>query len=250
LTARAGSGAAAGSTVLPEIVSSGPLVLRRTGARGRAATVHLVGAAAGPLGGDRWDLAVAVGPGALLRVRSVGATLALPGRSGARSCSQFSADVACGGWLDVALEPLIVAAGARHTSRARLLVAAGGGLLWREELVTGRSGEAPGDASISLRVSYDGRPLLAQDLTIGPDDPWWSSPAVLAEAKVMATVLAVGTAVDMLPPATVVLDPAGVLATVAELAGPGRLLTALGPEVSVVRRVLDRLVPAAEAAVG
>jgi urease accessory protein len=250
LTAHAGAGPAAGTTVLPEIVSAGPLVLRRTGPRGRAATVHLVGAGAGPLGGDRLDLSVVVGAGARLRLRSVGATLALPSRCGARSFAQVSADVAADGWLDVSLEPLVVAARACHAGRTRLAVADGGGLLWREELVTGRSGEVPGNASTALRVSYAGRPLLAQDLTVGPDEPWWCSSVVLGNAKVVATVLAVGTAMDLLPVPTVLQDPTGVLVTVAQLAGPGRLMTALGPEVGVVRRLVDRLTAAAEQACG
>ncbi|RZU48987.1 UreD urease accessory protein [Krasilnikovia cinnamomea] len=68
-----------GGTRLSVLRGEPPLLLRRTGAAGGPATVHLVGGAAGPLGGDDLRLDVEVGPGAWLEVRSVAATLALPG---------------------------------------------------------------------------------------------------------------------------------------------------------------------------
>ena len=72
-----------GGTRLAVLQGEVPLLPRRTGSAGPGpVTVHLVGGAAGPLGGDDLHLAVRVGPGARLRLRSVAATVALPGRGG------------------------------------------------------------------------------------------------------------------------------------------------------------------------
>jgi urease accessory protein len=72
---------AAGRTRLSLLRGEPPLLPRRTGVRpDGAVVVHLVGGAAGPLGGDHLALDVEVRPGAVLEIRSVAATLALPGR--------------------------------------------------------------------------------------------------------------------------------------------------------------------------
>jgi urease accessory protein len=230
-----------GTTVLRELTSAGPLILRRTGGPGPTAGVHLVGGAAGPLGGDHWRLDVIVGPGARLRLRSVGATLALPDRTGAECVIEVNAQVAPGGFLDYACEPVVVAAGARLRSCARVDLAANSGLCWREEVVTGRSGERSGDAEFSLRVDCDGTPLLAQDLTVGPRQPWWSSAAVLGDARAFGTLLVAGPfAKEGLAPG-VLSREAGSVCVLAALAGPGFLATATGWDVSAVRRALDRV---------
>ena len=59
----------------PRIECSGGLAARRT----EADTVHLVAAAATPLGGDTISVRVVVEAGARLRVRSAAATMAMPG---------------------------------------------------------------------------------------------------------------------------------------------------------------------------
>jgi urease accessory protein len=61
---------------LVELRSDPPLVLRAT-----PAGLHLVGGAAGPLGGDELALDITVGAGACLVVRSAAATLAQPASS-------------------------------------------------------------------------------------------------------------------------------------------------------------------------
>lgn len=70
---------ARGGTALPELAGDGPLALRRIRAGAGEARVCLVGAMAGPLGGDRLRLDVRVEAGAALSVTSAAATLALPG---------------------------------------------------------------------------------------------------------------------------------------------------------------------------
>lgn len=214
----------AGATVLPELRSAGPLLLRRTGERGGAACVHLVGGAAGPLGGDAWRLEIVVGPGAVLRLRSVAASVALPGVDGAASHLDIVVDVAEGGLLDWAPEPLVAAAGARHRTVARVDLARGGGLRWRDELVCGRHGEASGAASSLLTVRHDGRPLLAHDLAVGPGAPGWDSGAVLGRARAAGTLLLAGAAC---PPVTTDA-PGGEDFAIMRLAGPGLLVTAVG----------------------
>jgi urease accessory protein len=73
LTAEADAG---GRTRLTLLRSQAPLVLRPA-----ADAVYLAAGAAGPLGGDELDLTVSVGPDACLTMRTVAATVALPGGS-------------------------------------------------------------------------------------------------------------------------------------------------------------------------
>ena len=68
-------------TRLPVLASQAPLVLRRT-----PEAVYLVGGAAGPIGGDQLSLRITVGAGALLRLRTAAASIALPGLDGSSRC--------------------------------------------------------------------------------------------------------------------------------------------------------------------
>lgn len=225
-----------GRTVLTECVSDGPLVVRRTGPRGSAPTVHLVGGAAGPLGGDHWRIDLHVGPGAHLHVRSVAASIALPDREGRPSLLEVVARVEEGGSLDWHPQPLILAAGAHHTTRLVLDAAANTRIRWREELVCGRHDEPSGTGYTYLRAGYDGRPLLAHDLAVGPGAPGWDSSAVLGPARAIGMLLLVD------PEGAEFGVPAaadGVRAAVARLAGPGLLVTVIGPDAAGVAGVLD-----------
>jgi urease accessory protein len=221
---------AAGRTVLSGVRAEPPLVPRRTGTGpDGAAVVHLVGGAAGPLGGDRLSLDIEVGPGAALEVRTVAATMALPG-AGA-SISTVTARVAAGGVLRWLPEPLIAAGACDHVAAASVDVAADGRLLWRDVLVCGRHGEEPGDVRLGLSVRYGGRPLLAHDLAVGPSAAGWSGAAVLGGARAVGSCL--------------VADPcfgaaaAGAQAGVLPLAGPGVLRCALGADAREVLAALD-----------
>src|SRR5262245_2404397 len=75
---------------LPEIHASGGLAVRRTGPD----TVHLIGTAATPLGGDELDIEIVVAAGARLVVRSVAATIALPSVATPLSLAYWRFDVA------------------------------------------------------------------------------------------------------------------------------------------------------------
>lgn len=225
-----------GRTSLPELRSAVPILLRRTAGPGPAAWVHLVGGAAGPLGGDQLRLEIVVGPGAVLRVRSVAATVVLPGAAGESSAWDIEVRVEAGGLLDFSPEPMVVCAGAKHTTRARIDLAAGAGLRWREELVCGRAGEQPGTARSELMVRSDGRPLLAHAITVGPGAPGWNSAGVLGEARAAGTVLYAGTEVVSAPP-----PGAGPDLAVGELEGPGVLVTAVAADALILRRAFDRI---------
>ena len=74
----------------PRLECSGGIAARRTGPD----TVHLVSAAATPLGGDTIHLRVVVEPGARLRVRTAAATVTLPGAACVDSHASWCLDVA------------------------------------------------------------------------------------------------------------------------------------------------------------
>ncbi|MFY1671765.1 urease accessory protein UreD [Plantactinospora sp. WMMB334] len=235
-----------------------PLLLRRTGHPGPDGELHLhlVGGAAGPLGGDDLRLDIEVGPGARLCVRSVAASLALPGPAGGRSRLAVTARVGSGGSLRWLPEPLIGAAGCDHVTTSRIELAEGAELRWREELVCGRHAESPGDVRITTSVRYAGRTLLRSDVAIGPRASGWSGPAVLDGAGAAGTLLLVdppgahtatahtatagaATAGPVSPEAAGV---PGVAAAVLPLAGgPAVLISAVGTDPRAVRRHLDRL---------
>ncbi|QSB13309.1 urease accessory protein UreD [Natronosporangium hydrolyticum] len=232
-----------GATRLSVLRSESPLLLRRTGppgGDGRAAEVHLVGGAAGPLGGDDLRLSVEVGPGARLCLRTAAAALALPGASGAASGMAVEVTVAAGGHLDWLPEPLIAGRGCRHRATARVRLAAGASLCWREELICGRHGEQPGDASTRLTVSYDDLPLYDQELAVGPDAPGWAGPAVLAGARATGSLLRVDPAwLTGAPPP----EHHGPEAVTMPLAGPAVVTTAVGADAARLRRRLDAQCP-------
>jgi urease accessory protein len=146
-----------------------PLLQCRGGLTARATlpdTVHLVSAAATPLGGDAISVRVIVEAGALLRLRSVAATVALPGLATRASRSEFVFEVA--GCLDVDLEPTVVAADAVHETVVAAALVGAGEFRLRERVQIGRSGEHQGFWSGTLRVDVQGRPLLRHRLELGP----------------------------------------------------------------------------------
>jgi urease accessory protein len=225
-----------GVTRLPVLRSQSPLLLRRTGPVGEDAEVHLVGGAAGPLGGDRLRLEVEVGPGAGLCLRTAAASVALPGHDGDWSRVEVAATVAPGGRLAWLPEPLVAAHGCRHQADSRVTLADGGRLTWRDELVCGRHGEACGDAVVTLAVAYGGRPLYRHQLAVGPQAPGWDGPAVLGGARATGALLRVDPDWADGPPDPMLLGPTAALLP---LAGPAVLATATGPDAATVRRHLD-----------
>jgi urease accessory protein len=231
LRARAVVGAeadGAGGTRVHTLRSDGPLALRQAGG-----AVYLVGAAAGPLGGDRLELYCTVGAGAVLRLRSAAATLLLPGGDGVASGFEQHVQVAAGGYLDVALQPLIASRGCRHRQRGTVSLADGASLRWREELVLGRHDETPGECRLRQDVVYGARPLLRHELCIGPDRAF-ASRAVLGRARAVGSLLLAGPrwryAAEPFATEHLVITP---------LAGPGVLALAVAGDAAELRRQLD-----------
>jgi urease accessory protein len=216
-------------TRLARLRSDPPLVLRQTG----PGLVYLVGGAAGPLGGDDLRLEIEVGPDAELCVHTAGASVALPARSGAPSRVTVTATVGRGASLAWLPEQVVATANCHHIAFASIELDEGATLLWRDELICGRHGETPGDATLGLSVRYAGRPLLRQSLSVGPGADGWSGPAVLGGAKATGSLLRVE---PLGPP-----QPAAVLGPTAvrmPLAGPGSLVTATAPDAHTLREYL------------
>jgi urease accessory protein len=167
IVARAGP---RGRTVVPVLRASGALAARLTG----PGSVHLVGTAAGPLGGDTVELLVRVEAGARLSVRSAAASVVLPSAAGAPSATTVSLEV--DGELDLALEPTVVTARATHLSTIHSGLSESAGLRLTERVVLGRAGEGPGRWTGTVRVERCGRPLLHTTQELGPGGAGWAPP--------------------------------------------------------------------------
>jgi urease accessory protein len=146
---------------IPRIECIGGVAARRT----EADTVHLVSAAATPLGGDTIRVRVVVEPGARLRVRSAAATMAMPGTVTMESRASWELEVA--GLLDLDPQPTIVAGQARHVSSTRLRLSGSGQARLRERVQIGRSDERQGFWSGSMHADVNGAPLLRHRVELG-----------------------------------------------------------------------------------
>jgi urease accessory protein len=212
-----------GRTRVTRLRSDGPLALRES-----CGAVFMVGAGAGPLGGDDLELTIEVGPGACLDVRSAAASLVLPGRRREPSRLVVRARVGAGARLVFSPEPSIAAAGCDHRAFADVALEEGAELVWQEEIVLGRHGERPGRYVSRFDVTSGGLPLLRHELRVDSDAP---STAVLGDAKAVGTVLLAGTDLLTEPYATEGL-------AVLPLAGPGVLVTALAADTVRLRHLL------------
>lgn len=218
-----------GRTALRVLKGEAPLLPRRTGPN----EVHFVGGAAAPLGGDDLTMEIEVGPGADLVIRTVAASIALPGRFGEASLLTVTVTVAAGGRLLWLPEPLIAAARCQHTTRSTVDLEDGAELIWREELVCGRHGEEPGDVTLSTVLRRDMKPLYRGDVAVGPGAPRWDGPAGFGGARVLATVFNTGVLATASTPTSAIM-PLG--------SGGGTVATVLGRDLTETRRVTDPLV--------
>lgn len=180
----------------PRIECAGGLAGRRTDTD----TVHLVSAAATPLGGDTIRLRVVVEPGALLRLRSAAATMAMPGTVTMESRANWDLEVE--GQLDLDMQPTIVAGAARHLASTRLTVGGRGCVRLRERVQIGRSGERQGFWSGSVHADVDGTPLLRHRVELGTgsltDDELGTPLAYVSELRYPQTEFdAAGTMLEL-----------------------------------------------------
>ncbi|WP_029114020.1 urease accessory protein UreD [Mycobacterium sp. URHB0044] len=146
---------------IPRIECVGGVAARHT----EADTVHLVSAAATPLGGDTIRIRVVVEPGARLKLRSAAATMAMPGTITMESRASWELEVA--GLLDLDPQPTIVAGQARHVSTTRLNLSGDGQARLRERIQIGRTDERQGFWSGSMHADVDGAPLLRHRVELG-----------------------------------------------------------------------------------
>ncbi|MEU6580268.1 urease accessory protein UreD [Nocardia sp. NPDC046763] len=198
---------------LPHIHAVGGLTARHTGID----TVHVIGTAATPLGGDVLDIVVSVGEGARLTVRSVAATIALPGRETRKSVAHWRFDVAAGGELDVDPEPTVVAGGAEHETFTTIRLEEGARLRIRERIQIGRTGEDHGYWRGELTADIGATPLLRHRLELGADT---TTDDTLSAPRALESVL---TYPDDRPADTTGLD-----AALLPLAAGGTLFTRTG----------------------
>ena len=230
-----------GRSTVRELRSQAPLTLlpRRGAAAARSpvATVHLVGSATTPLGGDDVELDVEVGPGADLVLTGVAAAVALPAPgTEAASSLVVRLRVAHGGSLQYLPEPTIVTRRADHHSELHAELDADARLRCREVLVAGRSGEPAGRYQGRTVVREAGRPLFVQDQELG-------DPALQASAAHLAGRRVLGTEVIVWgddPPDAV----AGDWWSLSPLAGRGCLASAVGCDAVTAQRALAAAVAA------
>lgn len=165
----------------PRIEASGGIAARET----EPDTVHLVSAAATPLGGDSICVRVVVEAGARLRVRTAAATMTLPGPATPQSHANWVLEVA--GELDLDPQPTVVAAASRHVTSTRLTVTGSGRAYLRERIQIGRTDERQGFWSGSLHADVDGTPLLRHRIELGSgslaDDELGAPMACISELR-------------------------------------------------------------------
>jgi urease accessory protein len=176
---------------LRHVSSQPPLTLRQlSGAPPGTCALGLVGTAAGPLAGDVLTLALAVDAHAQASLAAAGASIA-QGRGAAPATLQTSVSVGAGGYLDADPGPLIVCAGAAVRVRLDIELADTAGLVWREVLVFGRTGEPGGAARLDWNVTRAGRAVLRQTLDL-TDPARTSWPGALGRYRTVVTELRVG----------------------------------------------------------
>jgi urease accessory protein len=149
-----------GRTVIRSIRAGQHFAARETG----PGVVHLVGTAAGPLGGDDVTIEVHVGRGARLAVRSAGATIVQPGGQVPDSVLRLQADVEDGAMLDFGCEPTVVCHRAEHRAESVLDLQGSGQVRLLEQVLLGRSNEPAGSWVGRTRLTRDGRPELRHTL--------------------------------------------------------------------------------------
>jgi urease accessory protein len=163
-------------------------------------TVHLVSAAATPLGGDTIRVRVVVERGAVLRIRTAAATMAMPGAVNAESRADW--DLQVEGTLDFDPQPTIVAGAAKHVTSTRLSLGAAASVQLRERVQIGRTGERQGFWTGALHADVDGRPLLRHRIEMGfgavTDDALGTPLACVSELRYPETEFdAAGTKLEL-----------------------------------------------------
>ena len=203
------------------------------------ARVALVASAAGPIGGDHLRLRVEVSAGAALVLRSVAASLVLPGPHAQPSHSEVTISVGADATLVWLPGAVIAARGCDHYATTRVTLAPGARLLIREELVLGRYGEQAGSIRQRQRVCLGDHPLHDQELHVGPDAPGSDGPAITGGRRAVGSTLVVDpdwAGMDGFHQPAVAGD---VTTARLPLCGPAVIFTAVAPDLLALRQRLD-----------
>ncbi|MDF0529093.1 urease accessory protein UreD [Tsukamurella sp. 8F] len=212
----------------PSLAAEGGLAARLTGAD----RVHLVSAAATPVGDDEITVDVTVHAGAVLELTTVAATVVYPGRTSGRSTTRWLLTVGDGARLDLAPEPTIVAGGAAHMNSTELDLEPGGSARVVERVQLGRLGEPGGTWSGRLAVDLGGMPHLRHTVELAQG-------AAVPDRALLSAYEFPGTAVPLasIPPsyaaAVLPLERGGSLTTVT-----GHRVADLGDELLLARASL------------
>jgi len=229
-------------TTLTQLRSDGPFHLRRMRTDNNSAKVGIIGAMSAPLGGDRLTIDVTAGNGAALEVTTAAATLALRGPTTAPA--HYDVRLTAGEhtslrWLP---QPLISAAGSNLRQTYTIELTATARLLLREEQLLGRANEEPGHLVSRLLVHRAGRPLLDQQTAYGDPEPGWDGPAILHGHRAVGQLLLIDPEMDThRAPALLSEGSRDGCAVLTPLAnGPALLATAVAPNSSALRELLDK----------
>ena len=161
---------ARGHTVARRLHCEVPLLVRVADTPGQNLSLLLVNGAAAPLGGDHLSFRLEVCAGAHVTVRSVAASMAQPGPSGAPSLLEVELVVHEGATLDWAPEPMVTVHNSDHTTTMHLIAAGNSTVSVREGVSLGRHDEAPGRLLLRQRVTVDEVDVLRHDteFDVGP----------------------------------------------------------------------------------
>lgn len=186
-------------------LTSDLLAARRLRSPDPVVRVALVATQALLLAGDHVRISVSVAGPVELEVVETAGTVAYDMRGGT---ARWDVDVtlADGARLTWLGEPFVVAAGASVDRSTTLTLTGGATATLRESLVLGRTGETGGALRTTTRASYDGVPVLVEDLDLSPDGR--GGPAVLGPHRCLDSITTLGHRLA---------DATGVL----QLEGPG-----------------------------
>jgi urease accessory protein len=186
-------------------LSHGLLQARRLRSTPGELRVALVAGQALLLDGDHVEVEVVVTGLARLRVVEPAGTVAYDMRGGSARWD-VAVTLRDGAHLVWDAEPFVVARGASVRRTTVLDVGAGCTAQLRETLVLGRHGEPGGALRTTTRAALAGRPALAEDLSLTPEDrTGW---AVLGEHRVLDSLTTLGTRLPE-DPLTLQLDTEG-----------------------------------------
>ncbi len=219
--------------VLGSISCQPPLTLRQVRTDDPdVCALCLVGTAAGPLAGDDLTLELEVREGAAATLAAAGASLA-QGRGGGAGALITRVRLGTRARLDARPGAVVVGAGSRVDVTVNLELADDSELRWRELVVLGRAGEAPGALTLRWDLTRARRPVLRQFVDLSDPSRTWAG--MLAGGRVLASTLISAPGLEA---HTSVLDAR----TVAVALDPHTvLLTALGTDAAEVSGRLDEL---------